>query len=67
MTGGQKRAPQAAFDADDDLAEVDFPRGGQPLLTPLERRQIDQQALADFEKEEGDGSRRKAKRAKVGG
>lgn len=57
---GQKRAQQPE-------EEEAFPRGGQSLLTALEKRQINQQAQEDFEQEQKaqNGGQRKAKRTKV--
>jgi len=44
-----------------------FPRGGgDKFLTPLQKRQLTQQANADFQTEQTTGSKQKPKKAKLG-
>lgn len=63
MAGKKRQEPPV------DVEEGDFPRGGREDLTPLEKRQLAQQAEADFKQEqaaEGSGSaqRKKAKHSR---
>lgn len=60
---GQKRPRQESSAADEDEA---FPRGGGDTLTPLERRQVEEEARAEFEQELASGKQPKAKKGKKG-
>jgi hypothetical protein len=65
---GKKRPPVSEEPAVADEEEA-FPRGGRDDLTPLEKRQLSQQAEADFQREQqtdADGKKQK-KKAKLSG
>ncbi|KAF6260185.1 hypothetical protein COO60DRAFT_1700424 [Scenedesmus sp. NREL 46B-D3] len=59
---GKKRPPASEEPVVADEEEA-FPRGGRDELTPLEKRQLSQQAEADFQREQQtDADGRKAKK-----
>lgn len=63
MVGKKRQEPPV------EVEEGDFPRGGRQDLTPLEKRQLSQQAEADFKQEQaagasGSSQRKRAKHAK---
>jgi hypothetical protein len=63
---GKKRAAAVEEDAAPQVEEEAFPRGGgDKFLTPLQKRQLTQQAKDDFEAEQK--SDKKPKKAKVSG
>jgi hypothetical protein len=65
---GKKRPPVSEEPAVADEEEA-FPRGGRDDLTPLEKRQLSQQAEADFQREQqtdADGKKQKKKAKRSG-
>jgi hypothetical protein len=65
---GKKRPPVSEEPAAVDEEEA-FPRGGRDDLTPLEKRQLSQQAEADFQREQqtdADGKKQKKKAKRSG-
>lgn len=63
MVAQKRAAPAPAGEGEEEA----FPRGGADLLTPLERRQIEEEAKAAAEQELTIGAGKKSKKARTGG